>query len=519
MFSINNLKLSTRMFIIGFIAVITVMALLMAGYFQLKKEKFSAKNVKTQQVVETAWSVLDHYAKLNKSGTLSLEEAQAAAKNTIRDMRYDNNEYFFIVGTNGTCVMHPTNPKLEGQDVKRIADTNGKYFFADMADVSVKRGSGFVEYFYEKPGEKIPSPKISFVKGFPDWNWFVASGIYVDDVQKELSRTFWTILAGGSVLLVIFIGIIFFMTRAIVRPINQITDDLNEASSTVTDASSQVAESSHILAEGTSEQAAALEETSSSLEELSSMTRQNAENAREVNTLMTATKSVVARSNESMAELTGSMRDIASASEETQKIITTIDEIAFQTNLLSLNAAVEAARAGEAGAGFAVVAEEVRNLALRTSEAAKNTSELIEKSVKRIHHGSDLVKKCNENFSEVSRGAEKVHSLVNEIAEAAAEQAEGINQISQAVNEMDTVTQRNSANAEESAAAAEELFALSGKLALTAQQLEKIVSGRSVTGTVRTVTEADTIHSRTKHKQQKLRFQSRETKLLNASGF
>ncbi|MBU0909369.1 MAG: cache domain-containing protein [Proteobacteria bacterium] len=477
MFNLNNLKLSFRMLFIGLIVVITFTGILVAGYFGLKYEKYAAKNVKTQQVVETAWGVIDHYAKLSSAGTISEEQAQSAAKDTIRNMRYDQNEYFFINNTSGISIMHPMKPELEGQDLSGMPDTNGKKLFAEMADICRQNGSGFVDYYWEKPGEKQPSPKISFVKLHPAWNWFVGSGIYVDDVQQEMARTFWVMLIGGSSLLSTLMLLGFFVTRSIVKPINQITDELNQAAVTVADASSQVSSSSQILAEGTSEQAAALEETSSSLEELSSMTKQNAGNAREVNALMTETKNVVSRSNESMAELTVSMHDIATASEETQKIIKTIDEIAFQTNLLSLNAAVEAARAGEAGAGFAVVADEVRNLAMRASEAAKNTSEMIEKSVNRIHHGAELVKKCNADFAEVSQGAEKVHKLVNEIATAAAEQAQGINQISTAVSEMDSVTQTNAANAEESAAASEELNVLSVQLNDTVKRLGKIVSG------------------------------------------
>ncbi|MCU0583737.1 MAG: methyl-accepting chemotaxis protein, partial [Syntrophales bacterium] len=140
-----------------------------------------------------------------------------------------------------------------------------------------------------------------------------------------------------------------------------------------------------------------------------------------------------------MTELTQSMEDISKASDETSKIIKTIDEIAFQTNLLALNAAVEAARAGEAGAGFAVVANEVRNLAMRAAEAAKNTSVLIEGTVKKVREGSELVERTGGAFAEVSRSAAKVADLVAEIAAASSEQAQGIDQINKAVAEMDKV--------------------------------------------------------------------------------
>ena len=187
------------------------------------------------------------------------------------------------------------------------------------------------------------------------------------------------------------------------------------------------------------------------------MTKQNAGNADQADILMAETGSVVDEASHSMTELTESMKEISTASEETAKIIKTIDEIAFQTNLLALNAAVEAARAGETGAGFAVVADEVRNLAMRSADAAKNTANLIEGTVKKIKDGSDTVAKTNEAFGKVASGAKKVGELVGEIAAASKEQAQGVDQINKAIAEMNKVVQKNAANAEESASAAKEM--------------------------------------------------------------
>ena len=223
---------------------------------------------------------------------------------------------------------------------------------------------------------------------------------------------------------------------------NRICDDMG-------DRIGEISMTSSSLAEGSGEQAASLEETSSSLEELTSMTRQNADNSNEANVLMGGVKNVVGEADESMAELTGAMGEISTASDETSKIVKTIEEIAFQTNLLALNAAVEAARAGESGAGFAVVAEEVRNLAMRSADAAKNTSVLIEDTVKKVKGGSDLVVRTNENFNEVSGTVGKVAELIGEVSAASQEQSQGINQINTAVAEMDKVTQQNAAAAEE----------------------------------------------------------------------
>ncbi len=223
---------------------------------------------------------------------------------------------------------------------------------------------------------------------------------------------------------------------------NRICDDMG-------DRMGEISATSSSLAEGAGEQAASLEETSSSLEELTSMTRQNADNSNEANVLMGSVQKVVAQADESMADLTGAMKEISTASDETSKIVKTIDEIAFQTNLLALNAAVEAARAGESGAGFAVVAEEVRNLAMRSAEAAKSTSVLIEGTVKKVKEGSELVVRTNENFNEVSGTVGKVAELIGELSAASQEQSQGISQINIAVAEMDKVTQQNAAAAEE----------------------------------------------------------------------
>ncbi|MBI5522566.1 MAG: chemotaxis protein [Desulfarculus sp.] len=293
--------------------------------------------------------------------------------------------------------------------------------------------------------------------------------------QDSVNSASLIMYAGIAVALLLGLLLAFFITRSITRPIRRVIAGLSDGSQQVASAAGQVATSSQSLAEGASQQAAALEETSSSLEEMSSMTKTNADNAAQANRLMAESKALVTRANQSMGELTQSMREISAAGEQTGKIIKTIDEIAFQTNLLALNAAVEAARAGEAGAGFAVVAEEVRNLAQRAAEAAKNTAGLIEGTIKKTQQGSELVAKTNEAFQEVATSAEKVAELVGEIAAASGEQAQGIEQVNKAANEMDKVTQQNAANAEESASASEELSAQAETMQGFVANLESMV--------------------------------------------
>lgn len=267
----------------------------------------------------------------------------------------------------------------------------------------------------------------------------------------------------------------FLITRSITGPIKRIIHNLTQGAEQVASASGQVASASHSLAEGASNQAASLEETSSSLEEMSSMTKQNADNARQANEVMGEANQVVDQANRSMGELTTSMEEISSASEETSKIIKTIDEIAFQTNLLALNAAVEAARAGESGAGFAVVADEVRNLAMRAADAARNTATLIEGTVERVNHGSGLVRKTNEAFSDVASSSSTVGELVGEIAAASREQAQGIGQVTEAVAQMDSMTQQIASHAEQSASASEEMNAQAEQMKEAVKELVLIV--------------------------------------------
>ncbi|APG27769.1 hypothetical protein A7E78_07925 [Syntrophotalea acetylenivorans] len=221
----------------------------------------------------------------------------------------------------------------------------------------------------------------------------------------------------------------------------------------------QVSDSSQSLSQGATESAASLEEIAASMTELASQTRLNAENAAQANQLVGSAKNVAEQGNQQMQGMVSAMADINQAGQNISKIIRVIDEIAFQTNLLALNAAVEAARAGQHGKGFAVVAEEVRNLAARSAQAAKETEELIDGSVAKAKDGAAVADETAASLQGIVNEISKVTDLVGEIAAASNEQSEGIGQINQGLGQIDQVTQQNTANAEESAAAAEELSA------------------------------------------------------------
>jgi uncharacterized phage infection (PIP) family protein YhgE len=287
------------------------------------------------------------------------------------------------------------------------------------------------------------------------------------------------ILIGTGGFLMVMAALAYLVGLLVIRPVNSLIEDLLESAEQVASASSQITTASQSLAEAASEQAAGVEETSASIEEIASMTMQNADNSQQAKVLSDQTWTAIHKADASMNGVMTSMQEISNASEETAKIIKTIDEIAFQTNLLALNAAVEAARAGEAGAGFAVVADEVRNLAIRAAEAARNTATMIEGTVSKVKDGYEQVRATGLVFQAVGTGSKKVVELVAEIAEASSEQSQGIKQINTAIQEMDKSTQQNAASAEETASAAEELSAQSLQMKMYVGQLESLISGKS----------------------------------------
>ena len=272
-------------------------------------------------------------------------------------------------------------------------------------------------------------------------------------------------------------GLGFLITRSIVSALTRIMGSLSLGSEQVSVASGQVSQSSQEMAEGASEQASSLEETAATLEEMASMTKRNADNATEANKLSTDLQTVAQGGQESMVRMTEAIERIKDSADQTARIIKTIDEIAFQTNLLALNAAVEAARAGDAGKGFAVVAEEVRNLAKRSAEAAKDTADLIVESQTNASGGVTVTHEVTGVLEEIVDGIGKVNGLLGLVSQASEEQSRGVSEINTAVGQLDSVTQNNAASAEESASAGEELSAQAREMNEMVQSLGRIING------------------------------------------
>ena len=369
--------------------------------------------------------------------------------------------YVFICNKDGMVISHQDKSKVLKFDIKSTE------FGRDM----LEKGDGLLEY--SEDGTR----RIASFKQDKGLGWIIVAVANVSEQMTPVRTLLQFNFGTAFIVLLIAIGVIIVLATRLSRPIQNISKSLDQVAEQVSNAATQISQSSQMLAQGASEQASSIEETSASLEELASMANHNADNAQQASILSNEARQAAEHGTASMDGLMTAMDGINQSSQEVAKVAKGIEEIAFQTNLLALNAAVEAARAGEAGRGFAVVAEEVRNLAQRASEHAKTTSSLITESRSRSSDGTRQAADVNKQLKQIFQGVEKVVGLVTEISAASKEQAQGIDQINRAVNSMDQVVQQNSASAEQSASASQELSAQAFHMKALVRNLSDKVSG------------------------------------------
>ncbi|MGE4503876.1 MAG: methyl-accepting chemotaxis protein [Desulfovibrionaceae bacterium] len=480
---------------------------------------------------------------------LSGEESRVdALRAGVREIRFepDSSGYYFIYqGT--VCVALPPKPELHGKDLGGMQDPNGIFLVRELNRVA-RGGGGFLEYIWPKPGAG-DQPKLSYATMIPGTDYWIGTGVYIDNVEARraaidgeitaearanLTRV---LLVVGGAILVLFLPLSYVVVRSITRPVALVAEaaghmadgeldvhlddsgsdelarmqkafnrmaaglrakaalagriaerdltgevrlaserdllgqslctmtanlrdligQVHSAAGQIAAGSGEVSDSSQALSQGAAEQAAALEEIGSSMAEMGNRTRANANDAKEAESIVIQQQDLARQGSEQMGDMMEAMNQMRVASQDIAKIIKVIDEIAFQTNLLALNAAVEAARAGRHGKGFAVVAEEVRNLAGRSAKAAEETAVLIEGAIAKVEHGGDMADRTSESLNRIVAGADEVTELVRRIAVGSSEQADAIAQVSEALGQIDSVAQRNTATAEETASAAEEL--------------------------------------------------------------
>ncbi|WP_323117990.1 methyl-accepting chemotaxis protein [Burkholderia alba] len=495
-----NQKLAS-MIVVLWLGLLLIGAL---GAWQNRASMISDRRDQLAALIAQAYNVTDHYYKLSQQNVMSEADAKRDALVAIAAMRYGRDGYISINDSKPVIVMHPIKTELNGKDVSGFADPTGKHLFVEIVKAgnqSNAGGVGYVEYLWPKPGTDRAMEKTSVVQRFAPWDWYLVTGMYMDDVQAavldSIGRWFAMTVVLGAIATFVMVLVLRSVRRSLGGDLEaavvtaqriaqgdltaqvEVRDDdrssllhalhtmqaglidmvsrVRLGTENINVGATEIAAGNTDLSQRTEEQAAALVQTASSMDEMTANVRQNADSASQAAELADQAAQVATRGSAVVDDVVRTMGAITDSSTKIGDIIGVIDGIAFQTNILALNAAVEAARAGEQGRGFAVVAQEVRSLAQRSATAAKEIKTLIESSNQTVGHGASLVTNAGTTMTEIVQSVKRVNEILEEISHASREQSAGIEQVNRAVGEMDQVTQQNAALVEQAAAAAHSL--------------------------------------------------------------
>lgn len=527
----SHLTLKTQLLIAALVALVAL--LLVAGYAALnsRSDMYEQRRVLLQSIVQAATGTVGYYRDLESRGKLTREQAQAQAREALRGVRYQEREYFFIRDLQGTIILYPAKPEREGTSGLNEVDTRGKAYTVEFIELA-KRGGGFVEYYFPRPGESQPVRKISYVHPVEGWGWVVGTGMYVDDLETRFWKETRITLLGLLVCAGLVFGVIMLIGRNIVRQVggeprqavvvmqkvaagdltvsvvapsqgsllealNAVISNLRQmlehvaghaaslssASTEISATSSNVADAAQGQADATAGMAAAIEQMTVSVTHISDNAKDSEDNASAAVQLAAEGENRVADAVGEMSQIAASVQDTAgklraltARTAQVGSIAQVIKEIAAQTNLLALNAAIESARAGEHGRGFSVVADEVRKLSERTSQATIE----IEQMIGGIQVDTEsAVKAMDATVPQVESGqtlAQQAAASLQQIKSGATQSLDRVSELASATREQSAASTSIAQQVEQIARMVEQTSASMKETAVAADALQRIAS-------------------------------------------
>ncbi|NGZ06968.1 MAG: methyl-accepting chemotaxis protein [Magnetococcales bacterium] len=491
---LKKLKLQTQIWLLVFLALSSLLIVSTVTILDEQKVMMEDRYAKTRNLVETAHSLLVYHHELETKGTLSADAAKTAAREAVKRLRFGDKDYFWINDYKPAMVMHPIKPELDGKDLSGFKDPAGTFLFMEMVKAVRASGAGFVPYLWPRPGQQVPVPKISYVKGFEPWGWIIGSGIYVDDVDAAIQQRMKEIATYSVSLMLLLALVTLGVTRlinaqlgcdpliihetamrissghlnifdglhkdcrtgalsslqAMARQLTSTIAEVRAISEGLIHKGQEFSTNADSISTGSQTQEQGLTHTFQAMGEIASTTRRNTDNATETGQIATQVAKDAEKTGEAVARAVQAMREIADK-------ISIIEEIARQTNLLALNAAIEAARAGEHGKSFAVVASEVRKLAERSQGAAGEIIQLSASSTRIAEEAGVMLHNLLPNIH-------KTAELVQEIVASGSEQTGHADRVLASLKELVEISQSNSASSRSMASDSDALQEYSERL-------------------------------------------------------